>query len=66
MKKLPAPILNKYMQGKQVARHFDGLWNEIQTDIYIETTFMQYGKSPGEFIGLTFKLKLVKKWAYGK
>ena len=40
MKKLPAPISNKFMQGEQVARHHKGLWNGIWTGMYIETTFM--------------------------
>ena len=61
MKKLPAPISNKFMQGGQVARHHKGLWNGIWTRMYIETTFMRYGKGPGGLIGLTLK----PKEAYG-
>ena len=41
------------------------MWNGVWTDMYIETTFMQYGRDPGRLIGLNLKPKVVKKWAYG-
>ena len=63
MKKLNAPILNKFMPEEHVARHHKVLWNGIWIDMYTETTFMRYGKGPGELIGLTLKSKVVKKWA---
>ena len=65
MKKLPAQVLERFMRGEHVTTHQKGLWNGIWTDMFIETTFMQYGKGPGGLIGLTLKAKVVKKWAYG-
>ena len=34
------------------------------SDMFIETTFMRYGKGPGGLIGITLKPEVVKKWAY--
>ena len=62
MKKLPVPILEKFMRGEHITRHQKGLWNGIWTYMFIEKTF---GKGPGGLIGLTLKPKVVKKWAYG-
>ena len=53
------------MQREHVARQHKGLWNGIWTDMYIETTFMGYGKVSRGLMGLTATQKLVKKWAYG-
>ena len=44
-------------------RHQRGLWNAIWSAMFIETTFMRYGKGPGGLIGVTLKPKAVKKWA---
>ena len=61
IKKLPAPILNEFIQGEHIARHHKGWQNGIWIDMYIETTFMRYGKDPRGLIGLNLKKKLVKK-----
>ena len=64
MKKLPDYLLVKFMRGEHVTRHQRGYWNGIWSDMFIETTFMRYGKGPGGVIGITLKPKVVKKWAY--
>ena len=64
MKSLPAAILERFLKGEHVIRHQKGFWNGIWTDMFIETTFMRYGKGPGGLIGLTLKPNVVKKWAY--
>ena len=39
------------------------LWNAIWSDMYIESTFMRYGHSPGGIIGITVKPSTLKRWA---
>ena len=39
------------------------LCNAIWSDIYIESTFMRYGHSPGGIIGITVKPSTLKRWA---
>ena len=60
MKSLPAAILERFLKGEHVIRHQKGFWNGIWTDMFIETTFMRYGKGPGGLIGLTLKSNVVK------
>ena len=36
--------------------------NMTCTDMYIESTFMGYGHSPGGIIGITLKYSTVKRW----
>ena len=55
MEKLPSPVLKDFLQGQHVMRHQPGLWNAIWSDMYIESTFMRYGHSPGGIIGITLK-----------
>ena len=63
MEKLPQDVEDCFMKGEHVMRHQKGLWNAIWSDMFIETTFMRYGKGPGGLIGVTLKPKAVKKWA---
>ena len=44
MEKLPEDVLKCFMKGEHVMRHREGLWNGIWSDMFIETTFMRYGK----------------------
>ena len=53
MSKLPCRVLKAFMNGNHVMRHKPGLWNGLWSDLYIETTFMRYGHSPGGIIGIT-------------
>ena len=43
-KNISGDIFNKFMKGKHVMRHQKGLWNGIQSDMMIETTYMKYGR----------------------
>ena len=54
MESLPDEVLTRFMKGEHVMRHQAGYWNDIWSDMSIETTFMRYGKGPGGVIGLTF------------
>ena len=51
------------MKGEHIMRHEQGHWNGIWSNMYIETTFMHYGKGPGGIVGVTLKPNVVKKWA---
>ena len=44
-------------------RHLAGHWNGIWSDMYIETTFMRYGKARGGIVGITLKPEAMKTWA---
>ena len=44
-------------------RHQPGQWNAIWSDMYIESTFMRYGHSPGSISGITLKPSTLKRWA---
>ena len=50
------------MKGEHITRHEQGYWNGISSDMYIETTFMHYGKGPVGIVGVTLKPSVVKKW----
>ena len=50
MQKLHGETLERFLMGEHVQRHRQGLWNEIWTDMFIETTFMCYGHGPGGLI----------------
>lgn len=63
MERLPREILAEFLLGHHVMRHRRGLWNAIWSDMYIETTFMRYGKGPGGLIGITLKPSTVTRWA---
>lgn len=47
--------ISQFMKGEHVMRHIPGLWNGIWSDMYIETTFMPYGRGPGGIIRITLK-----------
>ena len=64
MKRLPDSILSKFLRGEHVTRHQRGYWNGIWSDMFIESTFMRYGKGPTGLIGLTLKPSVIRKWAY--
>ena len=64
MEKLHGNVLEKFMKGEHVMRHKNGLWNGIWSDMYIETTFMRYGKGPRGIIRVTMRPETLKKWAF--
>lgn len=43
--------------------HVPGIWNDICSDMFIETTFMCYGHGPGGIVGITLKPSTLQKWA---
>ena len=61
MEKLPEEVLERFLKGEHVMRHQKGFWNAIWSDMFIETTFMRYGKGPGGLIGVTLDQTSVKK-----
>ena len=65
MESLQGEQLSMFMRGERVMHHVPGLWNGIWSDMYIETTFMQYGHGPGGIIGITLKPETLKTWALG-
>jgi len=46
MQRLHPTLLKKFMVGEYVVHHQNGLWNAIWSDLFIETTCMQYGQGP--------------------
>jgi hypothetical protein len=64
MERLPSEVLERFMRGEHTMRHKPGLWNEIWSDMWIETTFMRYGHGPNCIIGITLKPETLKRWAY--
>ena len=64
MQNLPPEILERFLRGEHTTRHQKGLWNSIWSDMFIETSFMRYGKGAGGLKGLTLSPKSVKVWAY--
>ena len=63
MERLPPEVLKSFLNGKHVMRH--GYCNSIWSDMFIETTFMKYGKGPGGLIGVTLNPTTVPKWVNG-
>ena len=44
-------------------RHQSGIWNGLWSDLFIESTFMRYGHSPGGLVGITLQPSTVRRWA---
>ena len=63
MERLPGNVLKRFLSGEHVMRHNPGVWNGIWLDMFIETTFMRYGKGPGGLVGVTLKPSTIKRWA---
>ena len=63
METLTCEVLEKFMKGEHVIRHQEGYRNEVWSDMFIETTFVRYGKGPGGIVGVTLLPNIVKKWA---
>ena len=63
MEVLPEEVLQHFMKGDHVMRHIPGLWNGLWSDMFIETTFMQYGHGKAGIIGITLKPETLKTWA---
>ena len=63
MKALPEHVLQHFKKGDHVLRHVEGIWNSMWSDMFIETTFMRYGKSKHGIIGITLNSEAMKTWA---
>ena len=57
-------IEEKFFHNEHITRHQQGLWNDIWSDMLIETTFMKYGTGPRGLIDITLQQCSVKKWDY--
>ena len=53
-------VVKRFVNGEHVMRHNPGVWNGIWSDMFIETTFMRYGKGPEGLVGVTLKRSTVK------
>ena len=65
MKKLPVEIRGRFMKGEHVMHHISGLWNDLWSDMYMESTFMRYGHIHGVIIGITLQPETLKICALG-
>ena len=63
MERLPEHVLKRFLNWEHVMRHNLGVWNGIWSDMFIETTFMRWGKGPGGLVRVTLKPSTVKRWA---
>ena len=57
MSKLPPTLLDQFLRAEHVLRHQHGIWNEIWSDMMIETSYMKFGKGPSGIICKTTKPK---------
>ena len=63
MKALPQHVQQHFAKGDHVVRHIEGIWNGMWSDMFIETTFMRYGKGKHGIIGITLSPEALKSWA---
>ena len=63
---MPDNILHFFLKGKHVMRHINSLWNEIWSDMFIESTFMRYGHGRAGIVGITLKPETLKTWALSR
>ena len=62
MKNLP-PIIMKKVSREPNVRHISGIYNSIWTDMFIESSYMLVGHSPGGARGLENKENQMTVWA---
>ena len=63
MERLHENVLKRFLNEEHVRSHNPGVWNGIWSNMFIETTFMCYGKGPGGLVGVTLKPSTIKRWA---
>ena len=66
MERPPENVLKRFLNGEHVMRHNPGVWNGIWSGMFIETTFMRYGKGPGGLVGVTLKPSTIQRWALSR
>ena len=59
---LPEEVEQKFLNGDNACQHRDGVWNRIFSDQFGEQTYMRYGKSKGELVGLILSPNQVAQW----
>ena len=64
MRKLPPSIDKKFLRGEQTTIYQRGIWDDIWSDLLIESTLMKYGQGTGRLFDITLQKASVKKWAY--
>ena len=52
MYRLDGNALQRFMKGEHVMRHKSGFWNGMWSDMFIEMTWMKYGKGNRSSVGL--------------
>ena len=62
----PVDIFKGLVEGNHVMRYKKGIWSEISSDMFIESTFMRYGHSNTGFIGTTLKPETTKVWTLSR
>ena len=60
MERLHENVLKRFLNEEHVRSHNPGVWNGIWSNMFIETTFMCYGKGPGGLVGVTLKPSTIK------
>ena len=45
MEGLPKNVVKCFINGEHVTKHIPGVWNDIWSGIFVESTFMWYGYS---------------------
>ena len=53
----------KFVEREHVTRHQQGYRSGLYSEMYIETTFICYGKGPGDDCWVNVKPGVFKKWA---
>ena len=64
MNHLHPDIKKRFLNGEHTMHHKDGLWNGIWSDLFIESTYMRYGKGPSGIIGSTLNENTVAIWRH--
>lgn len=62
---LSPSTLKHFLNGNHIVRHNSGLWTDIESDMWKETTFMIFGLSQGGVIVITLRLETLKTWVLG-
>ena len=64
-KQLPFVIPKMFLHDEHTTRHEKRYWNGICSNIFIETWFMTFDKSPGGLTDITLIGTSLKKWVHG-
>ena len=59
---LPVSLWEEFINGNHVMRHQNGVWNDIWSDMYIESTVMGYRHAPGGLKGIELNERCQACW----